>query len=56
MRLTIREEPEQRCPHCSGPVLCEVLGTGGTRRPMPFFQQEEGFYTEATRSAFRYDD
>jgi hypothetical protein len=31
MRLAVGEEPEQ-CPYCSGPVLCEILGKGGTRR------------------------
>ena len=31
MRLAVSKKPEQ-CPHCSGPVLCEILAKGGTRR------------------------
>src|ERR1700751_2117864 len=31
MRLAVSEKPE-RCPHCSGPILCEILGKGGTKR------------------------
>jgi hypothetical protein len=42
MRMAVSEEPEQ-CPHCSGPALCVILGKGGTRRPMPFFQPEDNF-------------
>jgi hypothetical protein len=43
MRVAVSERPE-RCPRCSGPALCAILGKGGTRRPMPFFQREESFY------------
>jgi hypothetical protein len=31
MRLAVSEKPDQ-CPHCWGPVFCEILGKGATKR------------------------
>ncbi|HMK21301.1 MAG TPA: hypothetical protein VK466_03155 [Terriglobales bacterium] len=37
-------EPKEQCPLCAQPALCIVLGRGGTRRAMPYFQPENSFY------------
>ena len=42
MRVAVTEAPE-RCPYCSGPVQCLVLGKGGTRRKQPRIDAEDNF-------------
>ena len=51
MRVAATEALE-RCPHCSGPVQCLMLGKGGTKREQPRIEAEENFSRDERISSF----
>jgi hypothetical protein len=41
----------ERCPHCSGPVQCLVLGKGGTKQ-QPRIEEEQSFAHDERIASF----
>ena len=49
LRVAVSDAPTDMfcpCPSCGAQVRCLVLGIGGTRRAIPFYQPENGFWLD----------